>query len=130
MELQPLLDALKRDILALRPVHGQSDRLHLKTLESVDAALGRRAIAGEQALDRQADQADSDGSEQLLQATLQSLKSTKHDLNVARRVLQGGHSIPENVIHRRFKAGLENFLERYSKVVDAWALFDSYQMLN
>ena len=45
---------------------------------------------------------------------------------VARRVLQGGHNIPENVIRRRFKAGLENFHERYSKVVDSWAFFDSY----
>ena len=46
---------------------------------------------------------------------------------VARRVLQGGHNIPEDVIRRRFKAGLANFHERYSKVVDSWALFDSYQ---
>ena len=34
---------------------------------------------------------------------------------VARRVLQGGHNIPEDVIRRRFRAGLENFHERYSK---------------
>jgi len=45
---------------------------------------------------------------------------------VARRVLQGGHNIPEDVIRRRFKAGLENFHERYIKVADSWALFDSY----
>jgi predicted ABC-type ATPase len=45
---------------------------------------------------------------------------------VARRVLQGGHNIPEDVIRRRFKAGLENFHERYRKVVDSWAIFDSY----
>ena len=38
---------------------------------------------------------------------------------VAYRVLQGGHNIPENVIRRRFKAGLENFHERYSKLVDS-----------
>ena len=37
---------------------------------------------------------------------------------VAYRVLQGGHNIPENVIRRRFKAGLESFHERYSKLVD------------
>ena len=46
---------------------------------------------------------------------------------VARRVLQGGHNIPEPVIRRRFKVGLANFHERYSKAVDSWALFDSYQ---
>lgn len=44
---------------------------------------------------------------------------------VARRVLQGGHNIPEDVIRRRFKAGLENFHQRYSKVVNSWAFYDS-----
>jgi predicted ABC-type ATPase len=45
---------------------------------------------------------------------------------VAHRVLQGGHFIPEDVIRRRFKAGLENFHGPHSKVVNSWALFDSY----
>ncbi len=45
---------------------------------------------------------------------------------VASRVAQGGHDIPEPVIRRRFKAGLNNFHTRYSKVVDSWTLFDSY----
>ena len=45
---------------------------------------------------------------------------------VALRVSQGGHHIPEPVIRRRFKAGLANFHERYSKLVDSWAFFDSY----
>ena len=45
---------------------------------------------------------------------------------VARRVSQGGHNISEQVIRRRFKAGLENFHERYSKVVNSWAFYDSY----
>jgi len=47
---------------------------------------------------------------------------------VARRVLQGGHNIPEDVIRRRFKAGLANFHERYSKAVDSWAFYDSSGM--
>lgn len=47
---------------------------------------------------------------------------------VARRVQQGGHNIPEDVIRRRFKAGLANFHERYSKVVDSWAFYDSSGM--
>ena len=29
-------------------------------------------------------------------------------------------------IRRRFKAGLTNFHERYSQVVDSWAFYDSY----
>jgi predicted ABC-type ATPase len=47
---------------------------------------------------------------------------------VAHRVLQGGHNIPEDVVRRRFKAGLENFHERYSKVVDSWAFYDNSGM--
>ena len=47
---------------------------------------------------------------------------------VARRVQQGGHNIPEDVIRRRFRAGLENFYERYSKVVNSWAFYDSSGM--
>ena len=45
---------------------------------------------------------------------------------VAVRVAQGGHHIPEAVIRRRFKAGLANFHQRYSQVVDSWAFYDSY----
>ncbi len=44
---------------------------------------------------------------------------------VAQRVQQGGHNIPEDVIRRRFKAGLDNFHERYSKVVNSWAFYDN-----
>jgi predicted ABC-type ATPase len=46
-------------------------------------------------------------------------------VRVARRVSQGGDNISEQVIRRRFKAGLENFHERYSKVVNSWAFYDS-----
>ena len=46
---------------------------------------------------------------------------------VAQRVMQGGHNIPEDVIRRRFKAGLENFYKHYSKVVDSWAFLDNYR---
>ena len=44
---------------------------------------------------------------------------------VAEWVAQGGHNIPEQVIRRRFKSGIENFHERYSKVVDSWAFYDN-----
>jgi hypothetical protein len=39
-------------------------------------------------------------------------------------------SAPEmgNYKPRRFKAGLANFHERYSKVVDSWAFYDSSGM--
>jgi predicted ABC-type ATPase len=42
---------------------------------------------------------------------------------VAERVAQGGHNITEEVIRRRYKAGLEN-LTKYQKVVDSWVLLD------
>ena len=41
------------------------------------------------------------------------------------RVAQGGHNIPEDVIHRRFEAGLENLRERYTARVDQWILYDN-----
>ena len=44
---------------------------------------------------------------------------------VAERVQQGGHHIPEDVIRRRFAAGLHNFEHTYKNAVDTWADFDN-----
>ena len=44
---------------------------------------------------------------------------------VAERVRQGGHHIPEDVIRRRFAAGLRNLENAYKSAVDAWAEFDN-----
>lgn len=44
---------------------------------------------------------------------------------VAQRVLQGGHSIPEEVVRRRFLAGRANFEEVYRGLVDTWVLYDN-----
>ena len=44
---------------------------------------------------------------------------------VADRVRQGGHSIPEDVIHRRFLRGLGHFLNDYAPSADSWTLFDN-----
>lgn len=44
---------------------------------------------------------------------------------VAQRVKQGGHSIQEAVIRRRFDAGLENFTRHYAPAVNAWAMYDN-----
>ena len=55
-----------------------------------------------------------------------SLPSAELAINrVAARVAQGGHNVAENVIKRRFAAGLKNFHEVYKDIVDAWSLFDS-----
>lgn len=44
---------------------------------------------------------------------------------VAERVRQGGHDIPEEVIRRRFDAGLRHFEESYKSAVDAWAKYEN-----
>lgn len=44
---------------------------------------------------------------------------------VAQRVRQGGHTIPEPVIRRRFAAGSHNFHQDYAPKVDAWMLYDN-----
>ena len=44
---------------------------------------------------------------------------------VRHRVAQGGHNIPEDVIRRRFEAGLENLRGLYTARVDQWILYDN-----
>jgi predicted ABC-type ATPase len=44
---------------------------------------------------------------------------------VVQRVTQGGHSIPEPVIRRRFESGLRNFESIYQTAVDRWTHYDS-----
>ena len=44
---------------------------------------------------------------------------------VAERVRQGGHDIPEPVIHRRFSTGQKNFKNHYRDAVDDWVLYDN-----
>ena len=44
---------------------------------------------------------------------------------VASRVRQGGHHVADNVIRRRFAAGLENFRLHYKGAVDDWVLYDN-----
>jgi len=44
---------------------------------------------------------------------------------VRERVRQGGHSVPEAVIRRRFVAGRRNFERIYRKLVDTWDLYDN-----
>lgn len=44
---------------------------------------------------------------------------------VALRVQQGGHSVPEAVIRRRFVAGMRNFVDIYRTRVDYWQWLDN-----
>nr|WP_225914023.1 zeta toxin family protein [Leptolyngbya ohadii] len=44
---------------------------------------------------------------------------------VARRVASGGHSIPEEVIRRRYERGRRNLVELYLPLCDEWFIFDN-----
>jgi predicted ABC-type ATPase len=44
---------------------------------------------------------------------------------VKSRVIAGGHNIPEEVIHRRYKSGLKNLSEMYIPISDYWLLIDN-----
>lgn len=62
------------------------------------------------------------------QVALFFLQLPSEDLAVARvadRVAQGGHNIPEEVIRRRFHAGIANFHALYKPLVDDWRLYDN-----
>ncbi len=43
---------------------------------------------------------------------------------VAERVRKGGHNIPEDVIERRYKKGIENF-SKYAAEVNDWYVYDN-----
>jgi predicted ABC-type ATPase len=44
---------------------------------------------------------------------------------VARRVASGGHSIPEDVIRRRYERGRKNLIYLYLPLCDGWMVYDN-----
>lgn len=44
---------------------------------------------------------------------------------IAARVSQGGHSVPDTVVRRRFLAGAQNFRSVYRTLVNHWLLYDN-----
>jgi len=44
---------------------------------------------------------------------------------IKRRVLSGGHGVPESVVRRRFSRSIRNFLLDYRALGDSWLLFDN-----
>jgi predicted ABC-type ATPase len=44
---------------------------------------------------------------------------------VGGRIAQGGHSVADDVVRRRFDAGLRNFENVYRELVDSWILYDN-----
>jgi len=54
------------------------------------------------------------------------MKSVKLALErIELRVQQGGHSIPEATVRRRFRRGIFNFFHKYEPIVDSWVVFDN-----
>lgn len=46
---------------------------------------------------------------------------------VKRRVTEGGHNIPEEVIRRRYKKGIQNLFQLFIPICDYWILIDNSQ---
>jgi len=46
---------------------------------------------------------------------------------VRERVRVGGHDVAEEIVRRRYSAGLKNFREFYQPLADAWAVYDNSQ---
>lgn len=44
---------------------------------------------------------------------------------IKKRVLMGGHDIPEDIIHRRYKNGLSNLINLYVPNCDFWMIIDN-----
>lgn len=44
---------------------------------------------------------------------------------VAKRVSQGGHNIPTDVVYRRYRGGLINLFKLYMPLCDYWAMYDN-----
>ena len=44
---------------------------------------------------------------------------------VARRVSEGGHNIPKDVIYRRYEKGLKNLFDIFIPIVDSWIIVDN-----
>ncbi len=61
----------------------------------------------------------------LLYVALPSVQMAKR--RVAGRVKEGGHSIPAEVIERRFYRSLRNLLRIYQGLVDSWFVYDNSQ---
>ena len=44
---------------------------------------------------------------------------------IADRVRKGGHTIPEEVVRRRFHKGMKNFIKIYLPLLDSWFIIDN-----
>lgn len=49
---------------------------------------------------------------------------------MALRVKNGGHNIPEDIVRRRYKNGLENLMKIYMPICDSWFIYDNSSSKN
>ena len=49
------------------------------------------------------------------------------EMRVAKRVREGGHDIPHEVLLRRYNSGITNLFSLYMPIVDYWMIFDNSQ---
>lgn len=48
---------------------------------------------------------------------------------VQERVRKGGHGVPEEVIRRRYRAGIRNFARGYKALTSTWRLYDNSRLV-
>lgn len=54
------------------------------------------------------------------------LESADHAIErVARRVKQGGHNIPDDVVKRRYENGIRNMFKLFMPIVNKWTIYDN-----
>ena len=44
---------------------------------------------------------------------------------VERRVIEGGHDVPESIVRRRYRRGLRNFFDLYQPLATTWQMYDN-----
>jgi len=44
---------------------------------------------------------------------------------VKHRIASGGHSVPDDIIRRRFVRGLQNLMKLYMPIIDEWVVYDN-----
>ncbi len=49
---------------------------------------------------------------------------------IVERVRQGGHNVPADIVRRRFRRSIRNFLERYRQIADTWMIIDNSGQLS
>jgi predicted ABC-type ATPase len=59
------------------------------------------------------------------------LRSAEAAINrVHERAMQGGHSVPDDVVRRRYERGMTNFAYRYREAADRWHFYDNTDPLD